>query len=92
MGEPFVKIDLHGLRQEEAMRMIDRAIASAGLVWDTADMAQGLMVVTNIPSIAILGGVAIKCLNDYTKQKKEGKAPVFKAENIGIEDKVDCWK
>lgn len=30
MGEPFVKIDLHGLRQEEAMRMIDRAIASAG--------------------------------------------------------------
>ena len=68
------------------------AIASAGLVWDTADMAQGLMVVTNIPSIAILGGVAIKCLNDYTKQKKEGKAPVFKAENIGIEDKVECWK
>lgn len=68
------------------------AIANAGLVWDTADMAQGLMVVTNIPSIAILGGVALKCLNDYTKQKKEGKAPVFKAANIGIEDKVDCWK
>ena len=29
MGEPFVKIDLHGLRQEEAIRVIDRAIASA---------------------------------------------------------------
>lgn len=68
------------------------AVASSDLVWNTADMAQGLMVVTNIPSIAILGGVAIKCLNDYTKQKKEGKAPVFKAENIGIEDKVECWK
>ena len=29
-GEAFVKIDLHGLRQEEAMEVIDRAIASAG--------------------------------------------------------------
>ena len=30
MNEPFVQIDLHGLRQEEAIRMIDRAIAAAG--------------------------------------------------------------
>jgi AGCS family alanine or glycine:cation symporter len=69
------------------------AISSAGLVWDTADMFQGLMVVCNIPTIAILGGVAVKALDDYTKQKKEGKAPHFKAANIGLsEDKVDCWK
>ena len=26
----FVEIDLHGLRQEEAIRVIDRAVASAG--------------------------------------------------------------
>ena len=69
------------------------AISSAGLVWDTADMAQGLMVITNIPSIAILGGVACKALKDYTDQKKAGKAPVFKAADIGLsDDKVDCWK
>ncbi len=30
MSEAFVKIDLHGLRQEEAMKVIDKAIASAG--------------------------------------------------------------
>ena len=30
MNEPFVKVDLHGLRQDEAIRKIDRAIASAG--------------------------------------------------------------
>ncbi len=69
------------------------AISSAGLVWDTADMFQGLMVVCNIPSIAILGGVAIKALKDYTDQKAAGKAPVFHAKNIGLdENKVDCWK
>ena len=44
-------------------------------------------------TIAILGGVAVKALDDYTKQKKEGKAPHFKAADIGLnEDKVDCWK
>ena len=30
MSEAFVKIDLHGLRQEEAIKVIDKAIASAG--------------------------------------------------------------
>ena len=30
MSEAFVKIDLHGLRQEEAIKVIDKAIAAAG--------------------------------------------------------------
>jgi len=69
------------------------AISSAGLVWDTADMFQGLMVICNIPSIAILGGVACKALKNYTDQKAAGKMPVFKASDIGLdESKVDCWK
>ena len=29
MGEAFVKIDLHGMRQEEAIQVIDKAIAGA---------------------------------------------------------------
>ena len=29
MSEPFVKIDLHGLTQDEAVKVIDRAIANA---------------------------------------------------------------
>ena len=68
------------------------AISSANLVWDTADMAQGLMVVTNVPSILILSGVALKCFKDYERQRKEGKNPVFKAANIGLFDKLDFWQ
>ena len=30
MSESFVKIDLHGLRQDEAMKVIDKALASTG--------------------------------------------------------------
>ena len=29
MSEAFVRIDLHGLRQEEAMKVIDKALAAA---------------------------------------------------------------
>ncbi|MBQ9031140.1 MAG: Smr/MutS family protein [Parasporobacterium sp.] len=30
MSEAFIKLDLHGQRQEEATRVIDKALASAG--------------------------------------------------------------
>ena len=62
-------------------------------VWDAADMFQGLMVVCNIPTIAIIGGFAIKALKDYSSQLKQGLTPVFKASNIGLrDDEVDWWK
>ena len=68
------------------------AVASADLVWNIADMMQGLMVVTNVPTILILGGIAFKCLDDYRRQMRQGINPVFKAENIGLNLKTDYWK
>jgi AGCS family alanine or glycine:cation symporter len=68
------------------------AVASAGLVWNLADMLQGLMVVVNIPVILILMKPAMACLEDYCKQKKEGKDPQFIAANIGIKEDLDFWK
>ncbi|MCQ2507562.1 MAG: alanine:cation symporter family protein [Dorea sp.] len=68
------------------------AIASAGLVWDTADMLQGLIVVVNMPVILILGGKAYACLEDYVEQRKTTDKPVFKASSIGLQNKVDFWK
>lgn len=53
-------------------------------VWNLADLLMGLMAIVNIFAILSLGNVAIKCLNDYIKQKKEGKDPIFKAKEIGI--------
>jgi AGCS family alanine or glycine:cation symporter len=68
------------------------AVASAGTVWNLADMTQGLMVVVNVPVILILMGPAMKCLDDYCKQKKEGKNPVFVAKEAGIDAELDFWK
>ena len=68
------------------------ACVSMGLAWDTADLLQALMVIINIPVILILIKPAIKCLNDYCKQRKEGKDPEFKAADIELKEDTDFWK
>lgn len=68
------------------------AIANASTVWNLADMTQGFMVIVNVPVILILMKPALDCLDDYCKQKKEGKNPEFIAADIGIEQDLDYWK
>lgn len=63
------------------------------LAWDVADFLMGVMCLINIPSIIYLGSIALKALEDYKKQRAEGKNPVFKAEAVGIDtSKLDYWK
>ena len=52
-------------------------------------MLQGMIVVVNVPTILILGGTAIRCLNDYVESRKRGENPVFHAKNIGIKEETD---
>lgn len=64
---------------------------SAGLLWNIADVLMGLMAIINIPVIIILGKYAMRALKDYTKQRKEGKDPEFKAEDIDLPYETDYW-
>ena len=85
-----------------AFNMIYRAIAcvvifigagsSMGLMWDLADVLMGCMAIINLPVICILGGPALKAMDDYSKQREAGKNPVFKARSIGISQKLDYWQ
>ncbi len=68
------------------------AVASAELVWDTADMLQGMIVVVNMPAIFLLGNRAFRCLKDYTDQRKEGKKPYFHRHAIDLKEEVDFWE
>ena len=65
---------------------------SADLLWGIADITMGGMALINIPVIFILGKYAVAALNDYTKQKKEGKDPQFLAKNIDLPHETDYWK
>ena len=50
------------------------------------------MTLINMPVIIILSRYAVRALNDYDHQRKQGKKPVFLAKNIDLPQEVDCWK
>ncbi len=64
------------------------AQADFSLVWNLADVTMGFMAIVNIIAIFLLGKVAIKVLKDYEAQKKSGKNPIFREENIGLSGTV----
>lgn len=66
--------------------------SSMGLMWDLADVLMGCMAIINLPVICILGGPALKAMDDYSKQREAGKNPVFVAKSIGITQKLDYWQ
>jgi len=80
-----------GFRIVASVIVFAGAIAGMDLVWNMADLTQGLMVVTNIPAILLLATPAVNALKDYTRQRRSGKDPVFHAERIGIKEKTDFW-
>ena len=64
---------------------------SADLLWGIADVTMGAMTIINMPVILFLGKYAYRALRDYEAQRKVGKEPVFKSENINLPDKTDYW-
>ncbi len=67
------------------------SLASLSFVWSLADLMMGLMAIINMIAIVLLGHIAIKALNDYIKQKKNGKNPVFHVSNIKGLKNVEAW-
>lgn len=64
---------------------------SADMLWNIADITMGAMTLINMPVIFILGKYAVRAVNDYVKQRKEGKDPVFKAKDIDLPHETDYW-
>ncbi len=64
---------------------------SADMLWNIADIFMGGMTLINMPVILILGKHVYRALDDYTKQRKEGRVPVFRAKDIDLPYDVDYW-
>lgn len=61
------------------------------LAWNFADITMAFMAMVNLVAIFLLGKWAFKALDDYTRQRKAGKNPVFVAENIPGLPATQCW-
>jgi AGCS family alanine or glycine:cation symporter len=69
------------------------ALATLDLAWSLADLCMGFMAVCNLIAILMLSKYAVRLLNDYINQKKQGiKDPVFKKESMpDIQNDLECW-
>ncbi|WP_142327364.1 alanine:cation symporter family protein, partial [Bacillus thuringiensis] len=67
------------------------SVATLQVVWNMADLFMGLMVITNLIAITLLGRFAYAALADYVRQKKQGKDPVFSADSIPGLTNTECW-
>ncbi|MBT2759546.1 alanine:cation symporter family protein [Mesobacillus foraminis] len=67
------------------------SIKSATVVWAMGDLGMGAMAWVNLTVIFLLTKPALRALNDYVRQKKAGKDPVFKPAKLGIEG-ADFWE
>ncbi|MCM5704185.1 alanine/glycine:cation symporter family protein [Larsenimonas salina] len=54
------------------------AVASLDFIWHFADLAMGLMATINLIAIVLLAPTALRVLNDYERQRRDGvREPVF---------------
>ena len=69
------------------------ALASLDLAWSLADLCMGFMTACNLVAIFMLSKYAVRLLEDYRNQKKQGiKNPVFTKDRMpDIQQDLECW-
>ncbi|MDE6400865.1 MAG: alanine:cation symporter family protein [Muribaculaceae bacterium] len=67
-------------------------VMSLDLVWGFADITMALMTLCNLAAIIMLGRYAVVLLQDYTRQRKEGRNPVYESSLLpSISSETECW-
>ncbi|MCF0223179.1 MAG: alanine:cation symporter family protein [Fibrobacter sp.] len=90
-GKPLSKMPTCIYKIVACLIIFVGSIMPMGTVWDLADITMGVMALINLPTCVILGKYALRALDDYVRQKKEGRNPVFKHKTVGITEQLDYW-
>lgn len=83
---------LTGYRVLVVVAVLAGSVAGADLIWNFADGVMGLMALTNLIAIGLLSGIAFRLLKDYTRQRREGRDPVFTRSLMPDLDGIECWE
>ncbi len=69
------------------------SLATLDLAWSLADLCMACMTACNLVAIVLLSKYAVKLLEDYRAQKKQGiKDPVFTKDRMPeIQQDIECW-
>ena len=69
------------------------ALMPMDFAWTLADITMGGMTLINIPCCLLLSRFAFGALKDYEAQKRQGKNPVFRGADIGLDpEELSFWK
>lgn len=81
---------VHALRLAVLAMVMIGALANLQFVWDFADLAMGLMATTNLFAILLMAPIALRVLQDYERQRREGiYEPVFNPTVLKRPEQVD---
>ena len=81
------------LRAAVGVVVLAGAIVPLNTAWALADITMALMTLCNMLAILLLGRYAIRCLDDYCRQRRAGRDPVYHSSTCPeIADKTECWK
>lgn len=68
------------------------SLTTLKVVWGFADITMALMTLCNLGAIILLGKYAITLLADYSRQRKNGKNPVYTSDTLPqIKHLTECW-
>lgn len=68
------------------------ALSTLELAWAFVDLFMAIMTICNLIAIILLGKYAVRCLDDYNRQRKEGVDPQYRSSTIPeIADSTECW-
>ena len=81
------------LRAAVGVVVLAGAIVPLNTAWALADITMALMTLCNMLAILLLGRYAIRCLDDYCRQRRAGRDPVYHSSTCPeIAGKTECWK
>lgn len=68
------------------------ALTTLEVAWGLVDIFMAIMTICNIVALFCLGKYALRLLDDYMRQRREGKNPVFRKESMpDIADDLEAW-
>ncbi|MGG7509877.1 alanine/glycine:cation symporter family protein [Plantibacter sp. YIM 135249] len=83
---------LTGYRMLAVVAIFVGSIASADVIWNTADGIMGIMALVNLIAIGLLSGIVFRLLRDYSRQRREGRDPVFTRDLLPDVSGIQCWQ
>lgn len=83
---------LTGYRVVAVLAVLVGALVSTGAIWTFADGAMGFMALVNLVAIGLLSGIAFRLLKDYTRQRREGRDPVFTRDLLPDVKNIEVWE